>query len=316
MLNRRQFLQLSSAAAATAAFGAGASSGPQFRIGITTNTRHGGNWDKDMLLSFREASEAGYHYVETFYNYILPWWDKPQELKSKLDQLNLHFVTVSNGGPMKTEFADPAQAEQLIADHVKLAQWNKKNFGCAHLKCNTGNRRPDGTTREDLVQMAKTMNEVGKRLADDGIKFAVHAHLWTQFQTRAEVDRIMESTNPKYVNLVVDTGHTTMAGMDPVELTKAYVSRIVEFHLKDTKPEERGGHKGPTPQREGYTDVGKRIFFELGKGGVDFPGILAVLKKNNWNGWMTVELDSTDTTPKESAVMSRKYIEEQLHLKV
>jgi hypothetical protein len=31
---------------------------------------------------------------------------------------------------------------------------------------------------------------------------------------------------------------------------------------------------------------------------------------------MTVELDSTDTTPKESAVVSRKYIEEQLHLKV
>jgi inosose dehydratase len=126
----------------------------------------------------------------------------------------------------------------------------------------------------------------------------------------------MDATDPRYVFLVLDTGHITMAGIDPLELARTYVSRIVEFHLKDTKPEDKGGHKGPTPQREGYTAIGKRIFFELGKGGVDFPGLLSVLKQNNWDGWLTVELDSTDTTPKDSAMMSRRYLENVLQLKV
>lgn len=309
MLTRRRFMQLSAAAAAAPAL----TVAPRFQVGITTNTR--GGWEKDVLLSFREASEVGFHNVETFYNVVLPWWDKPQELKQKMDQMNLRFVTVSNGGPMKTQFEDPALQNQIIEEHVKLVKWIK-GFGCDHLKINTGRRRPEGTTREDLVQMARTLNELGKRISDEGLKFGVHAHLWTQFQDRSEIDRIMETTNPKHVYLVLDTGHITMAGIDPVELTRAYTSRIVEFHMKDTRPQDRGGHKGPTPQREGYTDKGKRIFFELGNGGVDFPGILAILKKSNWDGWLTVELDSTDTTPKDSATKSKKYLEEVLKLKV
>ncbi|HZS51348.1 MAG TPA: sugar phosphate isomerase/epimerase [Bryobacterales bacterium] len=315
MLSRRQFLRLCSATCATSAAGVAAAK-PRFRIGITTNTRNGGSWDKDMLLSFREAAEAGYHNVETFYGYIRPWWDKPQELKSQMDRLKLGFVTISNGGPMKMQFENPSVAQQLIDEHVQLALWSKKWFGCDHLKANTGGRRPEGTTSDDLAQMARTMNEIGKRLADQGLKFGVHAHLWTQLQTRSEIDHIMDATDPRYVFLVLDTGHITMAGMDPVELARTYVSRIVEFHLKDTKPEDKGGHKGPTPQREGYTAIGKRIFFELGKGGVDFPGLLSVLKQNNWDGWLTVELDSTDTTPKDSAMISRRYLENVLHLQV
>jgi inosose dehydratase len=133
-------------------------------------------------------------------------------------------------------------------------------------------------------------------------------------QDRQEIDRLMESTDPRHVYMVLDTGHINMAGIDPVELTRTYVSRIVEFHLKDCKPEDRGGHKGTIPAREGYTDKGKRIFYELGKGGVDFPGILAILKKNRWRGWMTVELDSTDTTPRDSAAQSKKYLETVLQL--
>ena len=309
MLTRRRFLELCSAAALAPALPAA----PRFQVGITTNTR--GGWEKDVLLSFREASEVGFHNVETFYSFVLPWWDKPQELKKIMDGMNLKFVTVSNGGPMKAQFEDPALAKEIIEEHVKLVRWIK-GFGCDHLKINTGRRRPTGTTREDLAQMAKTMNELGKRISDEGLKFGVHAHLWTQFQTRSEIDRLMETTDPKHVYLVLDTGHITMADIDPVELTRAYVSRIVEFHMKDTRPQDRGGHKGSTPEREGYTDKGKRIFLELGNGGVDFPGILAVLKKNNWDGWLTVELDSTDTTPKESAAKSKKYLEEVLHLKV
>lgn len=308
--SRRRFLQTCAGAAAAASHLEAAA---RFRVGITTNTRNG--WEKDVLLSFREASEVGYRYVETFYNLVLPWWDKPQELQKIMQGLNLQFVTVSNGGPMKMQFEDASQAAATIEEHVKLVRWIKQHFGCDHLKINTGRRRPEGTPKEDLQQMAKTLNELGKRISAEGLKFGVHPHLWTQLQNRNEIDRVMELTDPKHVFLVVDTGHITMAGIDPVELTRAYVSRIVEFHMKDTRPVDRGGHKGPAPEREGYTDKGKRIFLELGSGGVDFPGLLAILKKNNWDGWLTVELDSTDTTPKESAAKSKKYLEEVLHLK-
>ena len=158
----------------------------EFRIGITTNTR--GGWEKDLIKSFREASEVGYRAVETFYSFVQPYWEKPEEMKKILADLNLRFVTVSNGGPMVMQFEDPSKEKQIIEEHVKLVRWIK-GFGCTHLKINTGGRRPEGTTEEDLKQMAKTMNELGKRISDEGLKFGVHAHLWTQLQDRAEIGR-------------------------------------------------------------------------------------------------------------------------------
>ena len=310
-LTRRSFLQAACLGAASRLSYALAPSNSNFNIGITTNTR--GGWEKDLIKSFRESAEVGYRAVETFYSYVLPYWEKPEEMKMILDEFKLRFVTVSNGGPMAMQFEDAGLANRIVDEHLKLVRWIK-GFGCTHLKINTGQRRPEGTTEADLKQMAKTMNELGKRISDEGLKFGVHAHLWTQLQDRKEIDRLMELTDPNHVYLVLDTGHINMAGIDPVELASVYTSRIVEFHLKDCKPEDRGGHKGPTPKREGYADKGKRIFYELGKGGVDFPGILAILRKKHWKGWLTVELDSTDTTPRDSATQSKKYLNETLGL--
>jgi sugar phosphate isomerase/epimerase len=72
--------------------------------------------------------------------------------------------------------------------------------------------------------------------------------------------------------------------------------------MKDTAPENRGGYKGPSLRPGTYNTSDKDlIFFELGKGGVDFPAILSHLNQIKWKGWMTVELDRTATTSKNSS---------------
>ncbi len=302
-LSRREFL----AGAAAPLLAAGA----DYRVGITTNTR--GGWEKDVFLSFREARAVGYRNVESFVNYFLSYFDKPDELRRKIDEIGVRFVTISNGGSMETHFEDPSRRAKLLDDHMRLVRFIKL-FGCDHLKINTGARRPTGTTDEDLRNMAATLNELGRRISDEGMRFAVHAHMWTQFENRHEIDTIMETTNPRHVSFVLDTGHITMAGMDPVELTRRLGHRIAEFHLKDTLPEYRGGAK----QRRERNDVMKDpIFFELGKGGVDFPAIKAHLDRIGWKGWLTVELDSSPyRPPRESARISREYIEKVLKIPV
>jgi inosose dehydratase len=304
---RREFIASMGLAGAAAA----ATRESRYRVGITTNTR--GGWEKDVFLSFREAREVGYHYVESFINYFVTYLDKPGELQKKIDEIGVRFVTISNGGPLEMAFEDPSKRQKLLDDHVRLVRFIKQ-FGCDHLKVNTNVRRPEGTTAEDLKQMAISLNELGKRTSAEGLKFSVHPHMWTQLENRREIDAIAESTDPRHVNFVVDTGHITMAGIDPVELTRAYSSRIVEFHLKDVAPEYKGGAR----QRRERNDVMKDpIFFELGKGGVDFPALKAHLDKTGWQGWLTVELDSSPyRPPKESARISRDYIEKILHIKV
>jgi inosose dehydratase len=176
------------------------------------------------------------------------------------------------------------------------------------LKINIGGKHASADRTADYKEMAQTFNELGRRITDLGMKFGVHPHLGSSLQTKQDTEAIMELTDPKLVNLIVDTGHTTMAGMDPVQLTRTYLHRIIEYHIKDVAPENKGGFKGEL--KEPYnTTVENRIFFEMGKGGVDFAAIKKILDDNSWKGWWTIELDRTGTTAKESCVIARKYLE-------
>jgi inosose dehydratase len=309
MKTRREFL--ASALMATVA-APSALSASRYQIGITTNTR--GGWESDVWLSFREAREVGYRNVESFIHYFKDFYDgKADQLKQKLDEIGVRFVTISNGGPMEMHFEDPAKYNQIVEEHLRLIRFIRK-LGCRHLKINMGPRRAEGTTHDDLKQMVKTLGEIGRRSVDEGIKFAVHAHMWSQFENRREIDYVMENTNPKQVYFVLDTGHITMARIDPVELARTLGHRIVEFHMKDTKPETRGGAKARLERPDMMKDP---PFFPLGHGGVDFPAIKAHLDKIGWQGWLTVELDSSPwRPPKESARMSREYLEKKLGLKM
>jgi inosose dehydratase len=305
--DRRQFLKYSSALLAARSF---AASSPRYRVGITTNTR--GGWENDVFLSFREARAAGYSNVESFIHYFVDYWDKPKELQNKIDDIGVHFVTISNGAPLETRFEDPTKHEKIYEDHLRLVRFNK-NFGCKHLKINLGRRRPEGTTDEDLKNIAKALQELGRRIADEGVKFAPHAHMWSQFENRREIDFVMQNTDPKNVYFVLDTGHITMAGIDPVELARTLGHRIVEFHMKDVKPENRGGAKARLEKMDGINDP---CFFPLGSGGVDFPGLKAHLDKISWQGWLTVELDTSPwRPPKESARISKEYLEKTLKIR-
>ncbi|HVP46783.1 MAG TPA: sugar phosphate isomerase/epimerase [Bryobacteraceae bacterium] len=305
MLTRREWL----AGAAVARLRAETES--RYRVGITTNTR--GGWEKDVFLSFREAHEAGYPYVESFIDYLGDYLDKPDELLKKTGAIGVKFDTISNGGRMETHFEDPARHEKIIEQHIRLVEFIKR-LGCDHLKINTGPRRPGCTTDQDLKNMAMVFNLLGKRISAEGLKFGVHAHMWTQFENRREIETVLGATDPQHVWFVLDTGHITMAGIDPVELTRTLGHRIIEFHLKDTKPEYRGGAKQRRERNDAMKDP---IFFELGKGGVDFPAIKAHLDQIGWRGWLTVELDSSPyRPPKESAAISRRYIENVLGIPV
>lgn len=304
MLTRREFV------GSAAALWAAAES--RYRVGITTNTV--GGWEKDVFLSFREAHEAGFRFVESFINYFAAYFDQPDELLKKIDAIGVKFDTISNGGRMEMHFEDPAKHEKIVEEHLRLARFVKR-LGCDHLKINTGPRRPAGTTAQDLRHMATVLDLLGHRINDEaGIKFGVHAHMWTQLENRSEIDTLLAATDPRHVSFVLDTGHITMAGIDPVELTRALGHRIIEFHLKDTLPEHRGGAKKRIDRNDPMKDP---VFFELGKGGVDFPAIKARLDEIGWRGWLTVELDSSPhRPPKESARISREYIEKTLGIQV
>jgi inosose dehydratase len=68
---------------------------------------------------------------------------------------------------------------------------------------------------------------------------------------------VMEMTDPKYVYLVLDTGHATLGGIDPVNTLRTHYSRVASIHLKDAeaKYSTARGWRGPAPSEEEHKAV-------------------------------------------------------------
>ena len=156
MLSRRRFIECSCLLGLKHAL---AKSSPNYRVGITTNTR--GGWENDVFLSFKQAHEVGYSNVESFIHYFVDFWETPKELQKKIDDIGVTFVTISNGAPLEMHFEDPSKHEQLYKDHLRLARFNK-SLGCKHLKINLGPRRP-GNRRQPLYLQPHSDSRKSKR---------------------------------------------------------------------------------------------------------------------------------------------------------
>jgi len=282
---------------------------PAYKVGVTNNTR--GGWEKDFWLASRESREIGYRHVETFFSYLKDDIDKPADVLEKAKKIGVSIITVSNSGPMEMHFEDPAKRAQILDEHTKLARFVRQ-LGGNHLKINAGPRRPSGTTAEDLKHIAETFQQLGRRTQAEGVRLAVHAHMWSQFENQREIDYVMAHTDADTVAFVLDTGHITMAGIDPVALAFRLHHRVVEYHLKDTKKEWYAGAKTRLDRPDMMNDP---PFFPLGSGGVDFPGLKKHLDAIAWKGWLTTELDSSPfRPPKESAAISLRYLRDVLKI--
>jgi len=289
----------------------------QYRIGYTTNTR--GGWEGDPFKGMREGREVGFRYMEIFgASFCRPdslyYPNDAEGLMRRIFEIGVNFVSITGGSAKgNTRFEDLDSRDAVVENHFDMARFSRR-FGCQVQKTNTGRRRPGGTTDDDLKVMAGTLNALGKRMSEElDMQLGVHPHLGSQLQSQHELEYIMSNTDEKYVGLVLDTGHFTMAGMDPLVMGKRYGKRVLEYHLKDTKPEDRGGTKRvPGPEVD---QLKTPYFFPMGSGGVDFVGLKAYLDSIQWRGFLNVELDTSPWRPPiESARITANYIESVLKI--
>lgn len=155
------------------------------------------------------------------------------------------------------------------------------------------------------------MNKLGKVALDRGFKLCFHHHMGTVVQTEAEVDRMMENTDPRYVFLCFDTGHFTFAGEDPVKVLQKYVDRVGHVHLKDVRPDVvKKVHENHWSFLKA---VREGAFTVPGDGCVDFTPVFEILDKAGYEGWLLVEAeqDPAKANPLEYAIKARKYIAEK-----
>ncbi|AND84012.1 myo-inosose-2 dehydratase [Clostridium tyrobutyricum] len=169
------------------------------------------------------------------------------------------------------------------------------------------------TDEAEWKQLAEGLDKLGKIAVDNGMMLIYHHHMTTTVQRTNEIDKLMELTNPKYVNLLFDTGHLTFSGEDPVAILDKHFDRIKHIHLKDVRPDimKRCRDK----KLSFLKSVLEGVFTVPGDktGSVDYPAIFKILEKRNYKGWLVVEAEQNPYiyNPLDYAKLARAYIKEQ-----
>ncbi|MDQ2784425.1 MAG: sugar phosphate isomerase/epimerase [Chloroflexota bacterium] len=259
----------------------------------------------------------GFPGIEPYRGMVLPYVERPQALKDLLDRHGVAMATCSNGGPgQATNFIDPAIRQTTIDDHVAFARDFLAVFGCQHFKINMGSRPPQGSSAADLHAIADTLNELGRRTAEYGIRLAPHPHIWGPIERPEEIRTLLELTDPNYVSLTLDTAHILLGGGDPMAFLTQHAERIAALHWKDTEARYRG-YTGPTPTRAMHDE--KILYKDLGTGGVDLSAVWQWVRERGYRYWITLDLDPPrpnegEGTAEEKLRINRQYLLDNLHV--
>lgn len=164
---------------------------------------------------------------------------------------------------------------------------------------------------DEWARLCDGVNRLGKVAKDMGISLTYHHHMGTVVQTAAEIDRLMENTDPELFSLLYDSGHLAYCGEDYIGVLKKYANRVKHVHLKDIRPEIIDKVK-----KENLSFLeGVRLgtFTVPGDGAIDFGPIFDILADSGYEGYVLVEAeqDPAKANPFEYALKARAYIREK-----
>lgn len=85
--------------------------------------------------------------------------------------------------------------------------------------------------------LVTSTNELGKIVAEDyGLKLQFHPHADSHVETQAQTERFLDETDPRWVNLCLDTGHLAYTRADNLAIIRGYPDRIGYVHIKQMDP--------------------------------------------------------------------------------
>lgn len=165
-------------------------------------------------------------------------------------------------------------------------------------------------TDEEWDRLTSGLERLGELAAETGQKIVYHHHMGTGVQSAAEIDRLMDNTDPEKVSLLLDTGHLTFAGEDPMTVAERHFDRIAHVHLKDIRPEVLEQVK---EEKLSFLDgVRAGVFTVPGDGFVEIDPVVKRFSDSDYQGWFVVEAeqDPAKANPLEYALKAREYIKE------
>jgi len=122
---------------------------------------------------------------------------------------------------------------------------------------------------------------IDRKVKEYGFHFAIHNHGYGDklYPTLESIYLKVKDLDPR-IGMCHDIGYSRLMGIDPVTVTVKYAKRIFDIHIKDVTS---------------ATAEGKDC--ELGRGIIDFPAFIKVLRKIKYKGMCSLEYEKDPADP-------------------
>lgn len=266
MLNRRQFLFGSGAAALSAlalpkmvsAFLMEPAPHP---LGLQLFTLFG-VIESDVKGNLKKVRDIGFTEIESAFSKLPNYYGmSPKEFAATCKDLGLswksHHVLgapfkLPKGATMPKGLTLPPHMLNLKDDMQKLVD-DAAEGGISYLVCAN---IPTGTL-DEIKESNEILNKTGEACKKVNIQFCYHNHdmEFKEVEGKTPYHLMLEGTDKNLVKMELDLCWVTKAGVNPVDLFKAHPGRFPLLHVKDLDKER----KGPVPVGEGVVDF-KTVF--------------------------------------------------------
>lgn len=237
-----------------------------------------------------EAREAGFQGMELGHKFPRD----PSVLRPILDHYGLSLVSGwYSSGVLEHSAEDEIAAVQEQLSLLK-AMGSNVMVWCETTDCIHGREEVPLSRRPKLeagqwAEFGARLTKVAEYLQKHGMQMAYHHHMGTVVETPEEIDLLMQNTG-EAVGLLLDTGHVTFAGGDPVEVAKKWGHRIKHVHCKDVRAEVLA--KAKAEDWSFLTAVIAGVYTVPGDGCVDYPAVLREVKAAGYKGeWLVIEAE-------------------------
>ena len=198
----------------------------------------------------------------------LPMTASPDEIKAAVAKVAAAGITLMGGGVIYMKNDEAA---------VRKAFEYARDVGLPTIVCS-----PHPDSMPILDAMVKEFD----------IRLAIHNHGPEDKSYPAPQDALkLIKDRDRRLGLCMDVGHTVRAGADPVRTVAEVGDRLMDLHVKDLRS---------------ATDPESQV--EVGKGIVDYPGLIRALHQRGFAGHVALEYEINEDHPETGIRESLAYL--------
>ena len=277
-MSRRDFLYSIPAGAVLSAVAPLTAAAPGPHIGCQTNAWALKPGDFTQFLTVLGALKSlGFEGFETSFRNVQPQYATAAAARAQIEKSGL----VCFGVHIFLNEYDPLTRIAPI-DLVRATADGAAALGAQRVVLSGGGLVTDGKVSEkDLARKVAGLDAAARYCRGKGLTFAYHNHGPEFAAGGAEINGLINRTDPALVTFLIDCGWAYRAGVDLAGFFTTHRARIAGLHLRDFKGEQQ---------------------VPLGQGEVNWAPLAAAVKTTGWSGWVLAEEERADgSKPGESA---------------